>query len=141
MSYKKGAEAFISRFKKKFPEFEYLWDVKKSSGNGASIMGGGIFLCRSGPYDSVTYDVYPIGTIPNIKEDKKILSIKIDLIFGIRINITSKYLDKGFHLHRRPKNICKGNIHGMRHWLANKPKFAKLGANISSQIHEKMKTI
>lgn len=125
MSYKLGADAFVRRFQKRFPETEYQWETQ--------IKG-----------ETRTY------IIRYKNESIDICSIRINTVFGIKLTVCSDYLNDSkfnpkrpidhydwpqyFVLYRRPLRLIHGNQHDMRKWLKDKPKFSKLGANLSKII-------
>jgi hypothetical protein len=129
MSYRKGFNAFILRFKKRFPESLFHWEQENNEGYGDTNYNF-----------KVSYG------------DQEILSIYARLGFGLGLDVSSKFLnpkrdpeqqkyDMGcrdgmhsFSLYRRPLRVCFANQHNMRLWLQNKPKFARLGASLSKQI-------
>lgn len=138
MSYRLGFQAFVKRFEKRFPEPEYRYvvSIQETPKTAPRLFTGGnengsIFLhvAESGG------NIHCVS-IYHGKTDELICKINANLTFGIRLDVDSKYLKRGhLHLHRRPKNLIFQNQHGMRFWLQNKPKFAKLGASLASQIH------
>lgn len=137
MSYKKGFAAFIKRFQKAFPEPEYIWKVSVQQGDNTflNIPNGIVFLCgEKGRYERVHVDVYHMNKL--LWLENKIVSIWANLAFGIRLQVSSKYYEKGLYLHRRPRNLIFGNQHCMRLWLENKPNFAKEGAMLAAHIKQ-----
>lgn len=131
MSYQLGFEAFIKRFQKRFPVNEFQWEYKthKSEFTGgfwsAHTNSGSLFLHFSGPSKYYLY---------RIKQgDKVICEISCDLIFGIRLSVRSPY-GKEFYFFRRPLNLCNGTVYSRRLWLKDKPKFGRLGCNLSSHL-------
>lgn len=132
MSYQKGCDAFIRRFRERFPEPDFRWEVDK--------------------FDSDWGNEYSYHKIKIYSGNTEVCQIEGKATFGIVLDVRSKFInppkdqellewykswngDYHFHIHRRPLRLCFANRHGKRHWLRNKPKFAKLGASLSKQIH------
>jgi hypothetical protein len=167
MSYKLGAEAFLNRFLKRFPQssfqwkakigeelilipsnkvLDFLYDVKKSDeyqelsplahqmlldGLASGRTEAPVYLGSFSKYYEEEPKIFFI-----FQHDKKIAEIDISLEFGIKLSISSDYLKgKHFVLHRRPLNIVHATQNHRRHWLANKPKFGKLGVCLASEIY------
>jgi hypothetical protein len=134
MSYHKGYEAFIRRFKKRFPEPEFRWeDACHDSEWSGDRSHHGYRICRG---------------------EVAVCHISARINFGLGLDVSSKFLNPkrdpeqqkydmdcrdGVHtcsIYRRPLRVCFANRHNMRMWLQNKPKLAKLGASLSKQIFE-----
>lgn len=119
MSYKLGLQAFIGRFRKRFPEPTYQWKIKNNVDSVACVIFSG---------------------------DVEVVRIYADTDFGIRLSVRSKYLNTSttdeyqnlsmsYDIYRRPlRPWLFGNQHSKRHWLKDKPKFGQLASRLSCQI-------
>jgi hypothetical protein len=126
MSYKKGMQAFLKKFKKKFPVGEYSYKENLEGWNPRHF------------YEDGNLDIY--------RGEDKICTISYSTYFGLRLLLSSKHLpnkyypelEGTFHIYRRPMTVGHCNQHKMRMWLARKPKFRKLGANLASTIYKNL---
>jgi hypothetical protein len=131
VSYRSGFKAFVQRFHNRFPEPEYRYvllnqqasnrpiTVVVSNAQWSSLIGGG------GDLQTIR--------IHHRQSDELVSKIICDLTFGIKLQVESRYLSRPFLLFKRPKDLQK--TYRRRLFLEGKPKFAKLGASLSSQIH------
>jgi hypothetical protein len=132
VSYRAGFKAFVQRFHHRFPEPEYryvLFNQQAIDRPPTVIVSNELWCLLIGSDGNLqTVKIYHRQT------DELIAKIIADLTFGIRLQVESRYLPRPFLLFKRPKDLQKGK-HQRRLWLSGKPKFAKLGAALSSQIH------
>jgi len=128
MSYRAGLQAVISRFRKRFPEpdFRYVIALRDAIDAAPHIFTSASSCNFGGDYQEITL----------YQSDKKIVQIYGSTFFGIRLLIKSPFLKKNLLVYRRPVNLIEQTQYNRRYWLANKPKFAKLGASLASQIHQ-----
>lgn len=129
MSYRSGLQAFVHRFTDRFPEPEYRYVISlRNSLREAPHIFTSLQNCNRGG-DLQSYTIYHRAS------DTSLCHIDANTLFGISLYVRSNYLPRLLTLHRRPKSLSFANQHGMRTWLKDKPKFAKLGASLASQIH------
>jgi hypothetical protein len=131
VSYRAGFKAFVDRFHHRFPEPEYRYVLL----NQQALDRPPTVIVSNELWHSL---IGTGGTVQTVKihhrqTDELIAKIIADLTFGIRLQVESRYLSRPFLLFKRPKDLS--HKHQKRLWLEGKPKFAKLGAALSSQIH------
>lgn len=157
MSYRKGFEAFVKRFQKRFPEPEFIWELDHQEGEGIIHLGIGeaigLHICGRGAYNEFVFKCYEKIRRPEMTVDewgwlpldkkkeyeagkKLVFAICGDLLFGIRLSVNSPYTGH-WHVFRRPCSIRHANQYGMRRWLENKPRFVYEGTQLAAVIRHK----
>jgi hypothetical protein len=72
----------------------------------------------------------------------KIVDIEATIDFGVKLIISSRFLEKEIVIIRRPLYPwAKGNQYNKRVWLKNKPKFSNIGARVSEKIKRNSENI
>lgn len=133
MSYRLGFKSLVQRFHNRFPEPEYRYVLLNQQTNDRPIT---VVICNE-----LWSSLIGSGNLQTIKiyhrvSDELICQITGDLTFGIRLKVESQYLPRPLLLFKRPLHLYDhSSKHNKRIWLEGKPKFAKLGAALSSQIH------
>jgi hypothetical protein len=126
---KTGWKAFVRRFIDRFPESDYRYVIASAEKEDSVPL-----ILNS--LENATFDGDRQWlTIFDRKTDTELAYLVCRLTFGIQLRVISVYLKDNLHLYLRPPKLLSGTHHHRRQFLKPKPKFAKLGASLASQIY------